>query len=301
MKLPTLCLALLAATALAQGKPTLIDYPLDVKTAITDAQQTVVQDDFRQMLARNSGILLPTRSNWQAAHSALKRQDCDVRNECLRQLATTAGTLYALYASLERNAAGTDLTATGRVVNQDGVQVRAPISVMVKKKGSFEEAAHDALVQLITKLELDKLSPVLTQAPVEPKAELKQPEPAPEAARVVVIDVPQAEKRSSAPRTAGFVIGGLAVVSAGFSVGFGVSASGMRGGLPSDGVLLNESQVRGQRAVNQRATLALASGVTAAVLAITSITLLAVSPSDTPSVSFAPIPGGAAMVVGGQF
>lgn len=111
MKSHAVGLALVASVAAAQSKPTLIDYPLDVRSTVTNAQLTTLQDDFRQMLARGPAVLLSTRSNWKVAVGALKRQDCDVRNECLQQLATTAGTLYAIYASVERNAASTEVTA----------------------------------------------------------------------------------------------------------------------------------------------------------------------------------------------
>lgn len=302
MRLPALCFALLAVAAAAQGKPTVIDHPLDVKTAITDAQQNALQDDFRQLLARTHGILMPTRSNWQAAVTALRRQDCGIRDECLRQLATTAGTLYALYASVERNAAGTELTATGRVVNQDGVQVRAPASVTVKKKDSFELAAREALVQLVAKLELDKLSPVLTPAPekVTPLEAFPAPPMPPPADPVTGVNVPHAQPGTPGLKAAGYVFGGLAVASGAVAAVFGGMAASARAGLPSSGPLLDESQVRTQGSVNQGATIALAAGVTAGVFAITSIALLAASPS-TASVALTPVPGGAAMVVGGRF
>ena len=116
---------LLSSVALAQGKPTLVDYPLDVKAPIPAAKQEDLQSEFRMLLAKNPAVLLSTKSQWKAAVGALKRQDCDVRDECLQQLAVSAGTLYAIYASVEQNAAGTEVTATGRVVNMDLLVARA--------------------------------------------------------------------------------------------------------------------------------------------------------------------------------
>lgn len=299
-------LVLLSGLAQAQGKPTLIDAPLDVKAPVSDAVLDTMQSSFRLQLLRAGGVLLPTTSNWKSAVAALKRQDCDVRDECLRQLATTGGTLYALYASVERNAAGTLISATGRVVNQDGVQSRAPVTVQVKKKGSFEDSAKDALGQLIAKLELGTLPPVLTPAPkpvVEalpppPPMVLVPPPPPPPA---VVMVAPPPTKSGSGLKVAGFVTGGLAVVSAGFAAGFGISAAVTRGTLPPDGRLVDDAQVRAQQSVNTGATVALVTGAAAAVLAVTSITLLSLAPSETTSVTFAPTPSGAALVVGGRF
>ena len=282
---------LLAATAAAaQGKPTLVDFPLDVKSAMSDAQLTELQDDFRQMLARNNGLLVPTRTNWKLAVAAHKRQDCEVRNECLQQLAISAATLYALYCSVEKNASG-EVTATGRVVNQDGVLVRPPEQVKLPKGDSFNATAREALKQLLAKLSLEKLSPVLEKR-VE---EVKDP--------IVLVQSPaQVPPPSSSLRTLGFVTGGLAVVGAGVAIGFGASASAARSQLPADGHFTSENDARSQASVNQGATLALIGGAAAAVFAATSVAMFVLSvPSTDASISVAPGPYGAAVVLNGRF
>mgnify|MGYP001564712903 CR=1 FL=1 len=253
---------------------------------MSDAQLASLQEEFRPLLARNTGILVPTRSNWKVAVAALKRQDCDVRNECLRQLAVTAGTLYALFASIERNAAGTEVTATGRVVNQDGVQVRPLAQAVAIQKGTFEEAARAALAQLLGKLELDRLSAVLG-AVARPVATIQAPAPPP---------------GLSPLRVAALATGGLAVAAGAVAVGFGVSAAGARGALPADGRLIDAEQVRAQRAVNQGATLALGIGIAAAALALAAVTSFGLSsPAANASVGVAAAPGGGAVVLGGVF
>ncbi len=263
MRLFSLCVTLAALGATAQGKPTLIDHPVEVKFALTEAQLTALQDGFRQLLAKSSAIRLPTRTNWKAAMAALKRQDCDLRNECLQQLATTAGTLYALYAFVERNAAGTELTAAGRVVNQDGVQVRPLTQVTIKRKGSFDEAAREALRLLVAQLELDKLSPVLTPPAVEPKPAsvvVEQPTLAPplplplpppplppnEPAAVASATAPSPPPPAgvSALRVVAYVTGATALAAAALTVGFGATAASERARLPTAGLLLDDSQVR---------------------------------------------------------
>lgn len=303
---------LLGAAALAQGKPTLIDYPLDVKTALPEAQLGELQNDFRQLLARNPALMVSTRSQWKAATVALKRQDCEVRDECLQQLATTAGTLYALYASVGQNAAGTEVTATGRVVNQDRLQVRARLTFTVQRRGLFAAAARDALGQLLQALELDKLPAVLT-APV---AETTTPEPVvsaplkrqPEDLVLVVPALPPEEKpRLEAPgvgpaRALAWVTGGLGVAAAAVAVGFGVSAASGRASLPADGRLLDEGQARAQAAVNRDATVTLGSGLAAGALLGTATVLFLVSaPRARTTLTLTPVPGGAHVSLTGVF
>ncbi len=307
----------LAAPALAQSKPTLIDYPLDVKAPIPEAKQTELQNDFRQLLARNPAVLLSTRSHWKASVSALKREDCEIRDECLQQLATTAGTLYAIYASVQQNAAGTEVTATGRVVNQDRQEARARMIFTVPRKGAFNDAARDALGKLVKGLELEKLSAVLTPpAPVTavvpvpaPVAEVKvepPPPPLPPQDLVLVVPAlppePKAAPGASPARIAGWAIGGLGVVAAGFAVGFGVSAAVARGTLPADGRFLDDGQARTQSAVNRDATVSLGSSLAAAALLGTATVLfIASTPPSTPTITLAPAPGGAQLTLSGEF
>lgn len=298
----------IAHVASAQGKPTLVDYPLDVKVPMVEAKLNALQDDFRLLLARSPALRVSTKTSWKAATAALKRQDCDVRDECLQQLATTAGTLYALYASVEQNAAATEVTVTGRVVNQDGQQVRAPVTMRAPRSGPLHEAAHAALTQLLAALELEKLSAVLT-----PPAEAKPPPEAPRVADaptrpaeplvLVLPSLPASppERPLSGVRVGAFVAGGAAVAAAGVAVGFGLTASALRSSLPSDGQLRDEAQVRAQRQVNEGATIALVSAAAAGALVGTAVALFVGSapPPDAPVVSVAPFPGGGQVTLSG--
>lgn len=312
-----LLLLLLAAPALAQGKPTLIDYPLDVKAPVPQAQQTELQNDFRMLLARNPAVLLSTKTQWKASVAALKRQDCDVRDECLQQLATTASTLYALYASVQQNAAGTEVIATGRVVNQDRQTSRGPLSFTAPKQSSFNDAAREALGKLVTALELEKLSPTLAPPtpPAPPVASGPPPPPAPSATAApaptdLVLVLPalppaQATEQQQAGnplRSAAWVTGGLGVAAAGVAAGFGISAAVGRTSLPVDGQLLDESQARAQLSVNRDASIALGSSIGAGVLLTTAIVLFITSaPPSAPVVSLAPAAGGAHLTLTGEF
>jgi hypothetical protein len=258
------------------------------------------------LLARNTGVLLTTRTGWKSVVAALKRSDCAIRDDCLQQLAVSAGTLYALYAQLERSASGSEVTASGRVVNQNGLQSRPIVRITVAKKTTFEDAAREALKQLIAKLQLETLSPVLELKPVAaatPASELKAPAAGPKE-RTGVVDVPPAERPGAGLRLTGFVAAGLAVAAGGVSLGFGLSALSARGTLPADGRLLDAEQVRTQQQVDSRATASLAAGITAGVLAAAGIAMIVVgAPTGSGSrstVSVAPVAGGAVAFVGGE-
>jgi hypothetical protein len=293
---------LLGGHAFAQGRPSVVDYPLDVKASVTEAQVAELQDDFRQLLARNSGILVPTRTAWKMAVAAHKRQDCEIRDECLQQLAISAGTLYALYASVERNVAGTEFTATGRIVNQDGVQVRAPVQAKLsKKKTAFADGAKAVLAELLTRLQLEKLSSVLAPKEVKKVEPIAEQKPA-DVQLFTPPPTPPAEAAPTALRPFAWVAGGLALASGGVAAGFGLTAMSARAGLPSDGRLLDESQARAQASVNRGATIALASGIAAVALAGVSATMFVLSaPSPGSALSVAVAPGGAAMTLSGRF
>jgi hypothetical protein len=294
-RLSVVLISSLSALASAQSKPTLIDAPLDVRVPMSKPASEKLQSDFRQLLARKSGTLTPTSSNWKAAVAALKRQDCDVRDECLRQLAINGSSLYALFASIERNAAGTELTAVGRVVNQDGTLVREPARVTIT--AASKNAPLDALTQLVSALKLEELpltltppTPVVVAQPppsnVEPLP--LPPPPPPPASSNAPLAVQQSSGSGSGngARVGAFVALGVTLVAAGVSAGFGISAAAQRSTLPLDGHLLDEAQVATQQRVNSFAAVSLGSGIGAGAALIATLILFAI-PVDSP-VTLAP-------------
>jgi hypothetical protein len=303
---------LMASAALAQSKPTLLDHPLDMKSGLTAAQKEKLQDDFRLLLAKRTGVLVPTRTGWKTATNALNRQDCELRDDCLRQLAVTGGTLYALFAQVEQNAAGTEAIATGRVVSQDGAAVRPATRATAPVKGNnFAEAAKKALDGLLDALELEKLPPVLASSAQAspsgtPPVAAMDPLPAPPPPPTPEPDVPRVttERTPGSPglRAVAVVTTIAAVGCAAVALGFGISAVTERSSLPADGRLVDEAQVQKQNSVNTGATVALGLGIGAGVLGVTSAILyVASAPSERPRVSAAPIPGGGAIAVSGNF
>lgn len=292
-RLQTIVILLSSAVALAQSKPTLIDAPLDVRVPMSKANSEKLQSDFRQLLARKSGTLTPTLSNWKAAVAALKRQDCDVRDECLRQLAINGSSLYALFASVERNAAGTELTAIGRVVNQDGALVREPVRMTIS--AASKTAALDALTQLVIALKLDALPLTLTP-PVAPTPAVAQTQTQPPPQTEMLLPPPPpppSASNSSAPletrqrsggngaRIGAYVALGVTIAAAASSIGFGVSAASQRATLPLDGHLLDEAQVATQQRVNTFAGVSLGSGIGAGIGLIATLILFSI-PVDAP-------------------
>ena len=286
---------LLASVSFAQGRPTLVDAPLDVRVPMPDAQVKTLQSEFRQALARSNNVLVPTSSVWRQATSALQRHDCDVRNECLRQLAMNANSLYALFASVERNAAGTELTASGRIVDQDGRLTRQTVRITAPASG--RTAVLDALVQLLLQLEIEKLPAVLSAEPVaaSPRAAetsgfAPPPLPLPEVT---------AARRASPARVAAWVTLGASVATAGVGVGFGLSAATQLAALPADGRFVNDAQAEQQRGVDRSASIALGAGIGTGVLLVTSVVLF--SASSPVTVAAAPSSTGGTVVVAGRF
>lgn len=297
----------LAGAAFAQGKPSLVDAPLSVKVPMSATRVQALQDEFRRLLAKNREIRVPTGSNWRAANAALKRQDCEVRDECLKQLSLNAETLYALFASVERNAAGTEVTASGRVVNQDGRLVRSPVSVTASAASKTPEL--DALQALLKKLDLASLPAVLTPEPVVVATPVVTPEPVKPVEPVLLPPPPlpasepllvtRAAPGPSGARIAAYVTLGVGLAAAVTSGTFGIIAAAQRGTLPADGRFTIDSQGQTQRQVDTFATVSLISGIGAGALLVSSIILF--STSSPVAVAIAPSSSGGAFVVSGRF
>lgn len=290
-RLLPLATLVVAAVVHAQSRPTLIDAPLDVRVPMPPAQSQALQSEFRQLLARKSGALVPTPSAWKAAVAALRRQDCDVRDECLRQLAVNGSSLYALFASLERNAAGTEFTASGRVVNQDGVLTRGPVKVTVS--AAAKDAASNALVDLIAALKLDTLpavlEPVKVAEPVKPVEPAVTPLPGPPPPPPMVVTGPPADAPTPPTRIAGFVLLGLGLAAGATSAGFGISAATQRAELPVDGRFVDEAQAIQQARVNSFAAVTLGTAIGSGAALIAAFALLGASSSPSPpTVALAP-------------
>lgn len=277
----TLLMVALSGVSFAQSRTTLIDAPLGVLMSMPDGEVLALQSEFRQALARHEAVLIPTRSSWNKAVAALGRTDCGVHDACLKELAVTSGSLYALFASVERDAAGTEVIVTGRVVDRDGRQVRPRARLTCA--GTGRASVQVALQQLVHELELDALPAVLESRPVE-MPPLRLVLPAPE---------------TPPTRVAAWVTMGAAISAAATSLAFGLTAASQLHGLPADGHFTSEDQARLQVEGNRSATIALGTGLGAGALLATSVGLLLVSAPVT--IGAAPTPDGATIFASGRF
>jgi hypothetical protein len=297
-------------------QPTLTPHPIEVLTReVTPAQNETLQKEYRRLLSL-SQVSMPARSVLTQALTDLKRQDCATSDECLRKLSVLGGTLYALHVSAVKDPNGST-TLTARVVRDDGKLVLGPLSQKEARKGT--EAVDVTMVRalngLLAAAKLGQLPPsreatvAVVTPPVEaPKVDAGVPvvvEKPVEAvdAGVAFTPPPPPPLEPSPLKTVGTVTmvagGGLAVIG---GVILGVGA-GQAAGLEVIGGAVRSDQA--QQAVSTNtlqgigSTLLVAGGVAAAA----GLVLRLVAPDEPVSkvsVSAAPVPGGAAVMIGGS-
>jgi hypothetical protein len=278
----TVLMLALAGVSFAQSRTTLVDAPLAMLMSISDEELQALQSEFRQELARHEAVLIPTRSSWKKAIAAVGRTDCGVHDACLQQLAVMSGSLYALFASVERDAAGTEVTVTARVVDRDGRRVRALTRVTCT--GTGRASIQTALHQLVLELKLDALPPVLESLPVEARSSTSPV--------VLTVEPPPA-------RIAAWVTMGAAVSAAATSLAFGLTSASQLHALPADGHFTSEDQARLQVEGNRSASIALGTGLGAGALLATSVGLFLVS--GPVNITAAPTREGGAVFASGRF
>jgi hypothetical protein len=228
--------AVLAALCLSSGAhaaaPTVVAARLDVPRAPSDDVASALDRHLRALLMRQPGVLTPTPSLWDAAIAQQRRQDCDVRDDCLQQLAVLSGSLYAVYAAVEGDLSRTRVVASARIVRRDGLLmpvdgehgVSAEAAVGAR---SFDAAASEALELLVAKLQLARLPPtVAALAPLQAVTPASAPPP--------VIVAPA----HAPPATAGKAVfgAGIALLAAG-AVTFAVGQQQAATLMPVDGNL----------------------------------------------------------------
>ncbi|GMU62550.1 MAG: hypothetical protein AMXMBFR34_43130 [Myxococcaceae bacterium] len=207
------CAALvLSCVALAQEPaPTVAVFPLGVArlpAGFPRAETEALQRDFVKAV-RRSGALVPDTGTLELAFKQLKRTDCDREDACLQGLAVKAETLYGLYADVDYTLEGA-VTATGRVVRDDGQVVSGPLTIsMPKSSDPFKDVVRVALTRLLEQLKLRELPssrPVATVTPLEhvgpPPPETYIPKDPPQPPPTVV-------ERRSLRRPIGFTVAGV--------------------------------------------------------------------------------------------
>lgn len=290
--------------------------PLEVHRSPGGETTKQLQKDLRLQLVKQPNVATPTPSAWDAALGQLKRQDCESNDDCLRELAVTAGALYALHVSVEQDLTKTNVIAQARIVRRDGVLIevagqRVTRLELPKGKESFELAAKGAIAKLLTSMKLGELPSTLPAA--EPVKQVVQQE-APDAGTPPVAQLePQGVDAGIPPppplvvenpptpggRVAAYTL--IGVGAAGVVVGgaFGIVALGDKDGI--NGVKNgngNPSQVSTQQAVDRNATISAVSlsiGVACAA-AGAALYFLLPGPDDHTVITAAPVPGGGAVV-----
>jgi hypothetical protein len=306
MRIVTLVVGLAQSVALAQAaSPSVVPFPLEVTrpTNLSEKQRDELQAAYKAVL-RRSGALLPDSAKQAAALKELKRSDCDRDNECLAQLARLAGTLYAVFASVDLTAEG-NVVGFGRVVRDDGKQVaevgRAAQVKLPKGRDSFSSLVPIVLARLFEQLKVAGL-PLAKEAvepkppevkPDGPRVELPPPPPPPPPPVVVT--------PSPTMKVAGWTAVGVGAGAA--VIGAVVFATTDLPRVNEHGSVLVEDKAKINPA---RAQQAAGVGVLVGGLGVAAIggVLLGLAPSDgapKTNVSLVPVNGGAVAVVGGTF
>ncbi|MBL8910985.1 MAG: hypothetical protein JNM17_09810, partial [Archangium sp.] len=88
-----------SSAAVAQTKPSVAAYPLDVLVrGVSDQQVKELQSEARRLLSLEAST--PDGLTLDAALVMTERKDCDVADECLAKFATSAKVLYGLFTSV---------------------------------------------------------------------------------------------------------------------------------------------------------------------------------------------------------
>jgi hypothetical protein len=307
-----LLLVVFAVEAMAQAPmPSVTPFPLELKrtpSSFSKKDGDELKKDFVRAARRVA--LAPDTASLDVALKELKRQDCDVADECLKVLAVKAQTLYALYAQVEYSLTG-QVVATGRVVRDDGKLVVGPQTVtMVKGKDSFKDVAKVALTRLIDQLgvaglptfkEVEKPVEVVkpVEKPVEPVKLVEKPvEPPPSAPPIVVRETGPAPMKVAGYVTLG--VGGAALVAGALVAALAQPQLGANSVIvPTSGQSPQDAVKAYQAAKGQQTAGFVVLGVGAAV-AVTGL-VLSVLPSGSNAVTVVPVNGGAVVSVGGTF
>lgn len=298
--LAVVCVATLAG-AQAQ-KPSVVATPLelDPNPSLTRFEKEL-QTSWFKLLDERSGALVPSRKEAEASLKETKRLDFRESDEALAKLAEKAGTLYAVFVSLQYSAKK-QLVLTGRVVRDDGklmktarVELPKGEDTIVARFTPLAELffAELGLAGLPTFKEAAKVDPpqLVVKPPPEKPVEKDPPPPPP----------PPPVDTGLGQRTAGqvLVIGGagVAVVGAvllGAGQGIGGSLGVTQGNIPADKV----NDYRTAQTLTGAGLVTLGVGAVAAAIGGV---VWATAPAAPVKVTVAPMAGGAMIGLQGEF
>jgi len=286
-------------SAFAQAaRPSLVAVPLEVdpNPALTRFEPQL-KAAFYAALEERSQTLLVSKRETEAAIKETKRQDFRESDEGLARLAEKAGTLYALFASLEYTPQK-QLVLAGRVVRRDdGKLMKAARVQLPKDTDTIVELMRPLAMQFIVQLGLPALpsskeAAVTAVVPVEPVVPRPEEVKALEPATVTVTRRPL-----MVPALTGLGAGAVCLVTG--AIVF-ATAGTVRTDVQQNvvRVLLDDAgKVAGVRTSQTAGVTLLAVG---AALAVAGTGLYLFGPEET-TTTVAPINGGAAVLMRGTF
>lgn len=307
-----------AAAVWAQAAVQVAPMPVEFKRpppGLKSSERDEVNSAIRRALRTYGGTPVMTATLEKVA-GELKRQDCAIADDCVATFATRCEALYGLHVVVDVSVSG-EILATGRVVRDDGQQARAPKTAKVpgSKLVTFQVLAKQAVEQLIVQLDIGALPtvraktveapPVVVDAGVPAVAVVPAPEPVD--AGVSWVPPPPPPLEPSPLKTVGLVttIAGSAAAVGGltmFFIGRGQAGTLLnpdgtaRAGLSAE----QAAQVRTAGTLQGAGVGVGAAGVAAVAAGLTML-VLAPTEQNTTTVWWAPMPGGAAMVLTGAF
>lgn len=301
----TIVALLLSSAAWAQtAKPTLAAVPLDIdpNPSLTRFEKEL-QSTWFKLLDESSGALAPSRRECEAAVTETKRQDFRESDEALAKLADKAGTLYAVYATLQYTVKK-QLVLSGRVVRDDGKLMKTARVELPKgeftivqrftplTENFFKElgvAAYPTFKE-VTPVKEPVKEPVVT----EPIKVIPPPPPPP----VVVVDVNEGRRTIGTGvlvAGAGAVLIGGIIAGVGCGIGCKVSAN-----VDANGNLAG-SDLDAAKTGRTLTGAGFAIGGVGVVAAALGAVLIGISPEPSRQIAIAPVQGGAMVQFGGNF
>ena len=195
---------LLASAGLAEGARVAV-HPLDARE-LTVEQREWLKAFFDVRLARTPGVRLAGSNRVDDALRTTRGKDCETQDSCLRYLAESSGSLYAVYARLRREPVGGELLMTARVVRADGAVVKnVSRRAHPEHKVELVDTCRTLVSTVVAALDLPTLPPDM------PKLERPIPYPAPPLLKVEAVAPPP---EMSARRKAGLALSSVGLATA---------------------------------------------------------------------------------------
>jgi hypothetical protein len=277
------------------GKPTLVPYPLDSDpNPVVKRSEEALRTVWHEVLRDRAGVIVPSRKEVDAAFIETRRQDCRESNECLAQLALKAGTLYALYASLEYTARK-QVVLVGRVVRDDGKLMAAGRVELPRGQDALVDVFRVLLARLVEQLGVKDL-PTFKEV-VKPAPPVVVPPPPERVVTAAPAPMPSLEEVRNPVRVVGYVAVGAGAVAAGVGAIVFAGAPAVR--FEGTNVVAADKALVADAQAKQRAGVVLMA-VGGAVAAAGGL-LWVLAPQGLTRVAVTPLAGGGVLTVGGTF